>query len=189
MTPAPDAAPPPLLEALDTFRTERLHAERLTSAHWDDLRAMDGDARYMAHLGGVRDAAGTAAYLDRNLAHWAEHGFGLWMLRDGDRGEMAGRAVLRHLQVESADEIEMGYGFFPRWWGRGLATEIARACVALGFERLHRESLVAVTLPGHTASRHVMEKVGLRYERDVWLAGSAHALFRTRSRPGLAAGA
>ena len=166
---------------LDTFRTDRLVAERLTPAHWGDLRAMDGDALYMAHLGGVRDEAGTAAYLERNLAHWEAHGFGLWMLRDRQSSEMSGRAVLRHLPVDGADEVEIGYGFFPRWWGRGLATEIALACVALGFERLERESLVAVTLPYHTASRHVMEKVGFAYERDVHLAGSTHALFRMTS--------
>jgi RimJ/RimL family protein N-acetyltransferase len=167
-----------MITGLESFTTERLQAERLTERHWDHLRAMDGDALYMAHLGGVRDEAGTAAYLDRNLAHWAEHGFGVWMLRDRESGDMAGRAVVRHLAVDDADEIEVGYGFFPRWWGRGLATEVARACVGVGLDRLRSPSLVAVTQPDHTASRHVMEKVGLRYERDVRLAGTAHALFR-----------
>ena len=71
---------------LEGFLTERLSAERLTAGHWDDLRAMDGDAGYMAHLGGVRDEAGTQAYLDRNLAHWTEHGYGLYMLRDRESG-------------------------------------------------------------------------------------------------------
>ncbi len=169
---------------MDTFRTERLVAERLTAAHWDHLRAMDADPGYMAHLGGVRDEAGTAAYLERNLAHWEAHGFGLWMLRDRATGEMAGRAVLRHLLVDDADEIEIGYGFFPRWWGRGLATEIASACVRLGFDHLERDSLVAVTLPRHAASRHVMEKVGFRFEREVGLAGTMHALYRLSARPG-----
>ncbi|HYC32723.1 MAG TPA: GNAT family N-acetyltransferase [Gemmatimonadales bacterium] len=171
----------PPLASLDTFDTERLNAERLTPAHWNDLRAMDRDALYMTHLGGVRDEAGTAAYLERNLTHWEAYGFGVWMLRDRESGEMAGRAVLRHLLVDDGDEIEVGYGFYPRWWGRGLATEIARACVRLGFDRLGRESLVAVTLPRHTDSRHVMEKVGFHYERDVRLAGTMHALFRIGS--------
>ena len=163
---------------LDGFVTDRLVAERLTERHWDDLRTMDGDGRYMAHLGGVRNEAGTAAYLEHNLAHWAEHGFGVWMLRDRATGVMAGRAVLRHLPVDEVDEIEVGYGFMPHWWGRGLATEVAHVCVRLGFDRLRRPSLVAVTLPGHAASRHVMEKIGLTYERDVRLAGAMHALFR-----------
>jgi RimJ/RimL family protein N-acetyltransferase len=139
---------------------------------------MDADPGFMALLGGVRDEAGTLAYLDRNLSHWAEHGFGLWMLRDRGSGAMAGRAIVRHLAVEGTDEVEIGYGFMPAWWARGLATEIARACVRIGLETLQLPSVVAVTLPEHAASRRVLVKAGLRYERDVVHAGLQHVLFR-----------
>ena len=112
------------LPSLDSFSTARLLAERLTPAHRADLRQMDQDEQFMAHLGGVRDEAGTDSYLDSNLAHWSEYGFGLWMLRERETGVMIGRAVLRHLDVEGVDEVETGYGFLPEFWGRGLATEI-----------------------------------------------------------------
>ena len=78
---------------LDSFSTTRLVAEPLTGAHLPDLRRMDQDELFMARLGGVRDKAGTAAYLAWNLEHWAEYGFGLWMLRDSATGDMVGRAV------------------------------------------------------------------------------------------------
>ena len=165
---------------LEAFHTARLQAERLAAGHWDDLRRMDADAAFMALLGGVRDEAGTLAYFDRNLAHWAAYGYGLYMLRDAATGAMVGRAVIRHLDVEGADEVEIGYGFLPAWWGRGLATEIARACVDLGCGRLGLPSVVAVTLPEHAASQHVMRKTGLCYERDVLLSGLRHVLFRSR---------
>src|SRR5687767_2519901 len=96
---------------LDTFGTDRLLAERLVPGHWEDLRRMDADEGFMALLGGVRDEAGTLAYLDRNLAHWDRCGYGLYMLRDRATGAMAGRAVIRHLDVEGTDEVEIGYGF------------------------------------------------------------------------------
>lgn len=166
---------------LDGFGTARLTAERLVPEHRDDLRRMDADERFMAMLGGVRDEAGTLAYLDRNLAHWEAHGHGLYMLRDRATGAMAGRAVIRHLDVEGSDEVEIGYGFLPAWWGRGLATEIARACGDLGLGRLGLESVVAVTLPEHRASQRVMTKAGLRYERDVIHADLRHVLFRRMS--------
>jgi RimJ/RimL family protein N-acetyltransferase len=51
--------------------------------------------------------------------------------------------------------------------------------VRLGFERLRRSSLVGVTRPEHVASRRVLEKVGLRFEREFLLAGERAALFRT----------
>jgi GNAT superfamily N-acetyltransferase len=146
---------------------------------------MDQSQPFMALLGGVRDEAGSADYMERNLAHWEAHGFGLWMLRDAASADMIGRAVLRHLDVEGVDEVEVGYGFYPEFWGRGLATEVARACVRIAFERLGLPSVVAVTHPANTASQRVMRKAGLVYEREVTVGGLSHLLFRTASAPKL----
>jgi RimJ/RimL family protein N-acetyltransferase len=162
----------------DSFTTARLRAERLTAAHFDSIRAMDGDAQYMALLGGTRDDAQTRAYLQKNLAHWDEYGFGLWMLRDA-AGRMAGRCVLRHLDVEGTDEVELGYGFHAPYWGRGLATEIAGELLRLGRVELRRPSIVAVTLPANVGSQRVLIKTGLVYERDIDHGGVAHMLFRS----------
>ena len=166
---------------LDAFATPRLRAERVTVAHWLDLRRMDEDERFMALLGGVRDKAGTVAYLEMNVKHWAEHGFGMWMLRDAATSAIVGRAILRHLDVEGVDEVEVGYGFMPEYWGRGLATEIANACVRIGFDRLGLRSMVAITTPPNLASQRVMQKAGLSYERDIVHAGIPHVLFRIRA--------
>jgi RimJ/RimL family protein N-acetyltransferase len=168
---------------LDSFSTARLDAERLTADHWDDLRRMDQDERFMAELGGVRDEAGTRAYLERNLAHWAACGFGLWMLQDRDTGGVIGRALLRHLDVDGVDEVETGYGFLPDFWGHGLATEIARACVHVAREQLGLASVVGITAPTNTASQQVMRKAGLQFERDILHAGQPHMLFRTGDSP------
>jgi ribosomal-protein-alanine N-acetyltransferase len=139
---------------------------------------MDEDEKFMGLLGGVRDQAGTIAYLEMNMKHWTDHGFGMWMLRDADSSAVIGRAILRHLAVEGTDEVEVGYGFMPDCWGRGLATEIAEACVRIGFEQLGLASLVAVTTAPNLASRRVMSKAGLVYERDIVHAGLPHMLFR-----------
>ncbi len=164
----------------DSFSTARLAAERLTADHLPEIRRMHRDAAVMAQLGGVRDEAQTAAYLARNLRHWAEHGFGLWILREVGGGEPVGRAVLRHLLVEGVDEVEVGYAFYPAFWGRGLATEVATACLELGRRELGLATIVAVTSPGNLASQHVLQKVGLVYERDFTHEGALSALFRTR---------
>jgi len=141
---------------------------------------MHRDAAVMVRLGGVRDDVQSAAYLARNLQHWADHGFGLWILREAGGGEPVGRAVLRHLLVEGVDEVEVGYAFYPAFWGRGLATEVATACLELGRRELHLATIVAVTSPGNRASQHVLQKVGLAYERDFMNEGAWCSLFRTR---------
>jgi len=165
---------------LSAFATARLSAERLTADHLPEVRRMHRDAAVMAQLGGVRDEAQTAAYLARNLQHWADYGYGLWILRELGGGEPVGRAVLRHLLVDGVDEVEVGYAFYAAFWGRGLATEVATACLELGRRELGLTTIVAVTSPGNRASGHVLEKVGLAYERDFTYEGAPASLFRTR---------
>lgn len=142
---------------------------------------MDQDASFMRYLGGVRDEARTGGYLARNLAHWSEHGFGLYILRDIATAEVVGRGCLRHLLLDGVDEVEVGYGFYPDVWGRGLATEIARAFLTVGFERLGLRTIVALTLRANDASQRVMLKAGLRYERDLLYDDLPHVLFRACS--------
>lgn len=168
----------------DDFATPRLRAERLRSDHLAELGRMDRDPDFMAMLGGARNEAQTTAYLDRNLKHWSDHGFGLWMLRDNADNRFAGRAVLRHLLVEGVDEVEVGYGFYPEFWGRGLATEIATACLAFARSQLELRSVVAITLPANVRSQRVMTKVGLVYERDISHEELRHLLFRSRPAAG-----
>jgi len=162
------------------FATARLRAERLRADHWDAIREMDTNPDYMALLGGVRSEESTRAYLERNLAHWELHSFGLWMLRDAADDRMAGRCVLRHLDVEGQDEIELGYGFLPRYWRKGLATEIARELLRLGRTELRAPTLVAITTAPNVGSQRVLLKTGLVYERDVLHDGIPHMLFRWR---------
>jgi RimJ/RimL family protein N-acetyltransferase len=162
----------------ETFSTERMRAERLRAVHLPDLLRMDSDPALMQHLGGVRGGPQTRAYLDRNLRHWDEHGFGLWILREHDQNAVIGRAVLRHLLVEGDDEVEVGYGFYPAFWGRGLATEITRTCLGFARERLRLRTVVGVTTPENLASQHVLEKNGLVYERDFMLETMLMRLFR-----------
>jgi len=139
---------------------------------------MDRDAKYMALLGGPRSETETRAYMARNLQHWDDHGFGLWVLRDTD-GRVAGRCVLRHLDVDGTEEVELGYGLHPQYWGRGLATEVAKELLRIGRHELKRPTIVAITRHDNLASQRVLEKTGLVYEREVEHDGVPHLLYRS----------
>src|SRR6266566_3265639 len=143
----------------ETFTTTRLTAERLRSQHFAAIRAMDSDPAYMALLGGPRSALGTRGYMARNLQHWDDYGFGLWILRD------------------SADEVELGYGFHTKYWGQGLATEIATELLRLGRHELGLPTLVAITTAANLGSQRVLIKAGLVYERDIDHEGVPHQLY------------
>lgn len=132
----------------------------------------------MQHLGGVKTERQTQEYLDRNLAHWADKGFGVWVLRSPTSGEMVGRGGLRTLAVEDALEVEAGYGLRPKFWGQGLATEAALEFVRIARESLRLRTIVATTSADNGASKRVMGRVGLRFEREVDLYDMTLEMFR-----------
>jgi ribosomal-protein-alanine N-acetyltransferase len=167
----------------DTFSTERLRAERLTAADRPEIHRMHCDSQVMAHLGGVKTEAQTAEYLDRNLRHWDQHGYGLWILHERTGHEVIGRAVLRHLIVEDVDEVEVGYALYPAFWGRGLATEVTAACVGYARDELRLKTIVAITAPANLASQRVLLKNGLVYDHETTIANVAWSLFRRRWEP------
>lgn len=163
----------------ESFTTTRLRAERLRQEDFDELRRMHTDAVVMAHLGGVRTEDQTREYHEINLRHWRERGFGLWIVYERDGVEPIGRALLRTLRVDEVDEVELGYALYEPFWGRGYATEIVAACMALGRQHLGANGFVALVSPDNSASQRVLEKAGLRYFRDVPIDQSPHHLFKS----------
>ena len=162
----------------DTFVTARLAAERLRPEHEPEIHRMHQDPVQMATLGGVKDEAWTAAYMKRHLEHWDQRGFGVWLLRDRVDQAVAGRVLLRPLVVDGVDEVEVGYSFYPAWWGRGLATEAATAGLEIARDTLRLPSLVALTSPTNEGSQRVLTKIGMRFDREVAENGLVLRLFR-----------
>lgn len=112
--------------------------------------------------------------LERDIQHWRQHGWGPWVVRDG--GAFAGRAGLCWTEVERVREVELAWSILPAMQGRGLATAAAKEGLRRAAE-LKLPRVIAVTLVENAASRRVMEKAGLRYERDVIHAGLPHVLY------------
>ncbi|MFZ1995155.1 MAG: GNAT family N-acetyltransferase [Solirubrobacteraceae bacterium] len=117
--------------------------------------------------------------------HWERHGFGLWLLRDRATGLMVGRGGLQYTDAIGGFAVEAAWAISPERWGEGLATELATGSVAVAFDVLDLNELIAITLPENLASRRVMEKAGFGYDRPVEHVGLAHVLYRRgRDRPG-----
>ena len=141
---------------------------------------MHKDARVMATLGGIRSDQETRRFLETNLEHWQHHGYGLWLFRSRADGRFVGRGGLRQAIVAGALEVELAYALMSDDWGQGLATEMSRSIVTLGFEQLGLADIVGVTLTTNLASQRVLEKTGFTYERDLIHADVPHVLYRHR---------
>ena len=162
---------------MDHFSTKRLTAEKLQEDHLTDLVALHLDPEVSRYLGGVRSAEATKTYLAVNLAHWDQHGFGLWVLRTKD-GAFAGRAGIRHIPVDGVDEIEIAYTFKREFRGQGLASEIATALTDIGLSQLELPSLIGLVATGHGASRRVLEKSNYILEKSTTYHGGDVVIYR-----------
>jgi RimJ/RimL family protein N-acetyltransferase len=165
----------------ERLRTPRLVAERLAPEHEPFLARLGLDPRVYPTLWPFPYPPTEADVHDglrRQLSLWERHGFGLWLLRDRATGEFVGRGGVEYTDAPGRLSVELAWAIVPERWGQGLATELARAAVRTGFEQLAVSELVALTLPHNAASRRVMEKVGLAFDRDVVHAGLPHVLYR-----------
>ena len=166
------------MKRIDSFTTTRIKARGMTPGDLDDLASMAQNPEVMITLGGVQDRTQVLVFLEKNVKHHDEHGFGYWIFEDKDTGAFIGRGGLKHVHIDGADEVELAYAFMPEYWGQGLATEIGKELVRIGFEELGLKSIVCFTLPDNKASQRVMEKVGFTYEKKCVYKGLPHVLYR-----------
>jgi RimJ/RimL family protein N-acetyltransferase len=100
--------------------------------------------------------------------NWSRHGYGGWLVTDKADGQLLGDCTF---DAEETDEVELGYSFAKAYWGKGIATEAARAAVRFGFENAKLSRIVAVVVPENTASWRVLEKIGFVYEKQAHFYG------------------
>ena len=168
---------------IDRVETERMVLERLRLEHGPEQVRLLLDPRVNATLWPGDQPPTEADVLDglaAKVGHWDRHGFGMWLLRDRETGEMVGRGGLQYTYTAGLHDVEAGWAIVPERWGQGLATELAHASVEAGFEQVGLLEIVAFTLPTNLASRRVMEKAAFTYERDIVHAGLPHVLYRRR---------
>jgi len=97
----------------------------------------------------------------RQLQHWKEHGYGWWAVELRAGNGLAGWCGLQYLP--ETDEAEVAYLLGKAFWGKGLATEGARASLRYGFEVVGLKSIVTIVHPDNRASQRVAEKSGLAF--------------------------
>jgi RimJ/RimL family protein N-acetyltransferase len=147
---------------MTTLTTDRLTLRPLLPDDAEAYVAMRGHpevARWLSPLAG--DPIG------RFAAGWRAHGYAPWgIFLDG---RLIGQGGLNF--VPEFGETEVLWALHPDHWGRGYATEVARAALAWGFGTLGLGLIFAMTLPDNLASQAVMKRIGLTYRKPVKYKG------------------
>ena len=174
---------PPRPDAMPWLETARLRLRPMVAEDVDDLLAVFADPKVMASFGGTLfDRQQMEGWVQRNLQHQAEYGYGLFSVILKAEARLIGDCGLEHMELDGVPAAELGYDLRSDYWGRGLATEAAAAVRDYAFGVLGLPRLVSLIRQGNLASRRVAEKIGMRPEADITRHGQAYWVFALDKR-------
>ncbi|GAB3353738.1 GNAT family N-acetyltransferase [Modestobacter lapidis] len=179
-----DAGPAGVPEAHGgvVLSTARLEMRPLSPAYLPHMRALYEDPRVTEFLVAL-DEAGHLRRLIEAEEMWASRGLGRVAIHERGSGRFLGRGGLHHWP--QFDEVEVGWALRADAWGRGFATEAARAWLEWGFANLDVPYFTAYIAPDNAASRSVAARLGMSVLRTDTFHGRdvlAYALHRGRPR-------
>ncbi len=154
------------------LETERLTLRRLTPDDAPFIFELVNEPAFLRYIGdkGVRTLEDAVGYIQNGpVVSYNRHGYGLYLTVLKDGNESIGICGL--VKRDGLDDPDVGYAFLERHWGKGYATEAVAAVLAHARDVLGLPRVVAVTAPDNHASIHVLEKMGLHFERWILLPG------------------
>lgn len=145
------------------LETERLILRQFTEADVPlvrELNSQPGVLQYIPEPILTSDEQAKRVLVNIILPQY-EKDLGRWATHIKETNEFIGWCGLKWLKENN--EIDLGYRFLPSAWGKGYATEIAKATLNYGHHILKLEKITAHAHTGNTASQKVLEKIGMQY--------------------------
>ncbi len=162
---------------MTTLETPRLLLRQFKESDLDSYAEMCADEEVMRYIGEGR--ALTRAEAWRNMAvilgHWHLRGYGLWAVEEKESGLLVGRAGF--FNPEGWPGFELGWLLGRPHWGKGFATEAARAALDHAFSTLNRTRVISLIRPGNERSIRVAERIGEKYETTIDVSGADALLY------------
>lgn len=151
---------------LPELETERLSLRRLTLEDASFVAALYNEPSFLENIGdrGVRDAEDARRFLREGpLAMYERLGFGLWHV--SRRADGVGIGMCGLLKRDALPDADIGYAYFPAYWGQGYACEAVVGTLQHAVRKFALRRVLGVVSRGNTASIRVLEKAGMRFER------------------------
>jgi RimJ/RimL family protein N-acetyltransferase len=162
------------------LETARLLLRHLELGDIDAIYAVIGDALAMQYYPQSFSHDDAVKWIERNRQRYSADGHGLYAVELKHGGKMIGDCGIVKQFVEGQLEFEVGYHIRRDHWGRGYATEAARACMTLAFTTFDAPRVISLIRPENAPSRRVAERNGMTVEREVIYAGLPHLVYVTK---------
>ncbi|MEW6706641.1 MAG: GNAT family N-acetyltransferase [Pseudomonadota bacterium] len=160
------------------IQTDRLQLRRISADDAAFILELLNEPAYIRNIGdrGLRTLEDARRYIaDKLVASYEHHGFGLYAVELRHGGGPLGISGL--VKRDSLPDVDIGYAFLQRHWGRGYALEAARAVWRHAQEDLGLKRLVAITAPDNEPSMALLRKIGMRFEKILVLPEGESAFF------------
>lgn len=149
------------------IETERLIIREFELSDAEGLFELDSNPDVLKFIGidSVKEIQESEDLIRVLQKQYAENGIGRWAVIEKSTGDFMGWSGLKLYREPINNQIniyELGYRFIPRFWGKGFATESARAWVNYAFDELKIPKLFAVTDLEHHSSKNVLHKLGFK---------------------------
>jgi RimJ/RimL family protein N-acetyltransferase len=162
---------------MNVLETDRLILRRLTVDDSEFILELLNDPSWLQFIGdkGVRTLEDARDYILNSLVAMYERlGFGLYLTELKDEGVPIGICGL--IKRDSLEDVDIGFAFLPKFWGKGYAYESAFAVMAYGKRTFGLNRLVAITSPENYSTAKLLEKLGFNFERMVKLSDDSVAV-------------
>jgi ribosomal-protein-alanine N-acetyltransferase len=165
------------MKTTTVLQTARLHLRPFSEDDLDDLAALMANPDFMRFSSGVYSREQTAGFLERVRKRDREglpSQFAVILLSET---RLIGYCGFFLQTVDGLEELEIGYRLDPQYWGRGLATEAARAVRDHAFDDLGLPHVISLIRPDNKPSIRVAEKNGMTPQRETTFCGFPTIVF------------
>ena len=156
--------------------TERLKLRAFEPSDFEPLHAVYGDPQVTRFIPPYPTPEHTRRALDIHVREASAGNPAFWALIECASGDLIGDAGVGLIEG-IGPEYELGYTLGTRWWGRGYATEAARAVREYALGELGLPEVLALVRPDNAASIHVLEKIGMERVGTREAYGAEHLVY------------
>ena len=150
-----------------------LETDRLVLRSWTEedrapFSALNNDPDVMRYFPSLQSLEVSNASIAKRMKHDREYGVCFWAADLRDTGQFIGFVGIEYVaeDIPGKGSLEIGWRIDKDHWGKGLAPEGAKACLAYAFGPLKVTEVVSFTSKNNLPSQRVMEKIGMTREHE-----------------------
>lgn len=158
--------------SLPLLETERLHLRYAAAEDAEFMLELLNEPAFIRNVADrqVRSTADAVTYIEEKiLTSYARHGFGFYIVALKSSGALIGICGL--IKRETLADVDIGFAFLERYWGRGYAYEAAASLLDHAHNVLGITKIVGVTSPQNRPSAALLEKLGMKFQQTIHLPG------------------